>query len=81
MTMMANNPIMPLPPFPACPECYNLVRDGVNDHRQNLDDFLNKIENFLRNPEVVNDEEFEEKLKELEGQLNRTIDEARQASG
>ncbi|XP_071481442.1 laminin subunit gamma-1-like [Diadema antillarum] len=64
----------------ACPVCYNLVRDKVGEHRQNLADLANKIQQFMTNPKVVNDEDFERQLNELERILNATIDEALVAS-
>ncbi|XP_041481150.1 laminin subunit gamma-1-like [Lytechinus variegatus] len=63
-----------------CPECYNLVRDNVNVHRLNLDALRDKINQISSNPTVINDTDFERRLRELEGLLNQTIDDAQRAT-
>ncbi len=65
----------------ACPACYNLVQDRVNDYRGQLEQLEDLINNIGNNPELVNDEDFERRLMQLDGELNRTIAEAENASG
>ena len=66
---------------PACPACYNLVQDRVNEHRGKLQDLEDLINNIGSDPELVNDEDFERRLKELDAELNATIAAAQNASG
>ena len=65
----------------ACPACYNLVQDRVDEHRDRLKDLSDLINNIGNNPDLVNDEDFERRLRQLDGELNRTIAEAEDAAG
>lgn len=49
-----------------CPACYNLVLDAVDDHRTNLGKLEKVLKDIKNNPTVINDEEFEQKLKEVQ---------------
>ncbi|XP_062849994.1 laminin subunit gamma-1 [Trichomycterus rosablanca] len=48
-----------------CPNCYNLVRDKVNQQRQKLHELQNLIDN-LGSQDTVSDKDFEDRLKEAE---------------
>ncbi|PIK42259.1 putative laminin subunit gamma-1 [Apostichopus japonicus] len=62
-----------------CPDCYSLVQDKVNEHRQKLEDLKNLLQNIGENPEVVNDVNFEKQLKALEAELDVAVVEAERA--
>lgn len=64
-----------------CPACYNLVQDAVSDHRENLKKLENVLKNIKNNPTVVNDEEFDKKLKEVEAAVNALEANAKVATG
>ncbi|XP_071820320.1 laminin subunit gamma-1-like isoform X1 [Apostichopus japonicus] len=62
-----------------CPDCYSLVQDKVNAHRQKLEDLKNLLQNIGENPEVVSDVNFEKQLKALEAELDVAVVEAERA--
>lgn len=53
-----------------CPACYNLVQDAVGTHRENLRKLENVLKDINNNPTVINDEQFEKKLKEVQAYVN-----------
>ncbi len=48
-----------------CDDCYNLVKEATDEHRQNLDDLDKLLKQIEENPEPVGDD-FEYKLKTLQ---------------
>lgn len=64
-----------------CPACYNLVQDAVGEHRKNLRYLENVLKNIENNPTVVNDEEFDKKLKEVQAAVNELETNAKGATG
>ena len=68
---------------PACPACYNLVQDRVNDHREDLRKLADLINNATNIPSgtPLNDKDFEKKLAQLEEDLDETIVAAKSAEG
>ncbi|XP_033642862.1 laminin subunit gamma-1-like [Asterias rubens] len=65
----------------ACPACYNLVQDRVNDHREDLRKLADLINNATNIPSgtPLNDKDFEKKLAQLEEDLDETIVAAKSA--
>lgn len=64
-----------------CPACYNLVQDAVGDHRENLRKLEKVLKDIKSNPTVVNDEEFDKKLKEVQVAVNELETNAKDATG
>jgi coxsackievirus/adenovirus receptor len=64
-----------------CPACYNLVQDAVNEHRQKLNQFLNVLQAISENPTVIEDVEFEAKLKALNEKVNIVLEDAKSSTG
>lgn len=64
-----------------CPDCYNLVRDAANDHRQKLADLKKVLQEIASNPTVIDDVEFESKLKVVEEKINILAEDAKSGSG
>jgi len=64
-----------------CPACYNLVQDAVATHRENLRKLENVLKDINNNPTVINDEEFEQKLKEVQSYVNELETNTKLAAG
>jgi len=64
-----------------CPACYNLVQDAVATHRENLRKLENVLKDINNNPTVINDEQFERKLKEVQSFVNELETTAKLATG
>ena len=64
-----------------CPACYNLVQDAVNEHRLKLNRFLNVLQGISENPTVIEDLEFESKLKALNEKVNIVLEDAKSSTG
>lgn len=64
-----------------CPACYNLVQDAVASHRANLRKLENVLKDINNNPTVINDVEFEQKLKEVQTYVNELETNAKLATG
>lgn len=64
-----------------CPSCYNLVQDAVNDHRNKLQTFKNVLQEISENPTVIEDIEFEAKLKALNEKVNIVLEDAKSSTG
>lgn len=64
-----------------CPPCYNLVQDAVNDHRSKLSTFDSVLTAISENPTVIEDSEFESKLKALNEKVNIVLSDASANSG
>lgn len=64
-----------------CPACYNLVQDAVNEHRQKLSKFLSVLQDISENPTVIEDVEFEAKLKALNEKVNIVLEDAKSSTG
>nr|XP_002731086.2 PREDICTED: laminin subunit gamma-1-like [Saccoglossus kowalevskii] len=65
----------------ACPACYDLVQDKVDEHRKKLNELRDLIDNIGSNPEAINDEDFEKRLKEVNDTINQLLKEAKMAAG
>lgn len=64
-----------------CPSCYNLVQDAVGEHRKNLRHLENVLKDIKNNPTVVNDEEFDKKLKAVQAAVDELERNAKDATG
>lgn len=64
-----------------CPDCYNLVQDAANDHRQKLADLKNILQKIASNPTVIDDAEFEGKLKMVQEKITILADDAKAGAG
>lgn len=64
-----------------CPACYNLVQDAVATHRENLKNLEKVLKDINEHPTVINDEDFEFKLKEVQSYVNELEKNAKLATG
>lgn len=64
-----------------CPACYNLVQDAVGTHRENLRKLETVLKDINNSPTVINDEEFEQKLKEVQSYVNELEKNAKLSTG
>jgi laminin gamma 1 len=64
-----------------CPPCYTLVQEAVNDHRTKLQELTQLLDEIERNPQVVEDMNFERQLQEVGGKVSRLLEDARRAQG
>lgn len=64
-----------------CDDCYNLVQDAVNEHRQKLSSFDNVLNEISENPTVIEDHEFEAKLRALNEKVNIVLEDAKSGAG
>ncbi|GLH05167.1 Netrin-A [Gryllus bimaculatus] len=64
-----------------CPECYNLVQDAVNAHREKLKDLRDLLNKISSSPVVLNDEEFDRKIVEVEAIVNELWNNAKEGTG
>lgn len=67
--------------FIDCPPCYNLVQDAANSHRAKLAELEELLKALRENPQLLNDEEFVAKLKEVEGKVDKLLEDALSATG
>lgn len=59
-----------------CPDCYNLVQDAVNEHRDKLKALSTTLDEIARTP-VTNDDEFESKLKAVQEKMDILLKDAK----
>lgn len=64
-----------------CPACYNLVQDEANKHLAKLQEFEKKLNEINTSAVVISDEEFEDKLKEVQFAVKELLNQARVATG
>ncbi|XP_067121237.1 laminin subunit gamma-1 [Centruroides vittatus] len=64
-----------------CPACYNLVQDAANEHRAKLAKLAELLEEIEKNPQVIDDVNFENKLAEIEQRVKELLEEAQNAAG
>lgn len=64
-----------------CAPCYNLVQDAVNNHRRKLTDYEKILEEIALNPTVIEDGEFESKLKALNEKVDIVLEDAKSGTG
>merc|ERR1712130_303626 len=58
-----------------CDECYNLVQNAANKHRENLQQLDKLLQQIAENPEPVGDD-FEDNLLNLEKQISLTLEDS-----
>lgn len=58
-----------------------MVRDAANEHRQKLSDLKKVLQEIASNPTVIDDVEFESKLKAVEDKINILAEDAKSGSG
>jgi len=58
-----------------CDECYNLVQNAANTHRDNLQQLDDLLQQIAENPEPVGDD-FEDNLLNLEKQISLTLEDS-----
>lgn len=59
-----------------CPPCYNLVQDAANSHRAKLADLSRILKEIASKPTVIDDGEFEFKLKSVQELIQILTEEA-----
>ncbi|CAM1303920.1 LAMC3 (predicted), partial [Pycnogonum litorale] len=64
-----------------CPACYNLVQDAVNEHRAKLSELSELLDNINKNPSIIDDKDFEAKLKEVMIRVDELLSDAQRAAG
>jgi coxsackievirus/adenovirus receptor len=58
-----------------------LVQDAANEHRTKLADFNKVLTEIAENPTVIEDSEFEAKLKVLHEKINILVEDAKAGTG
>ncbi|XP_067003262.1 laminin subunit gamma-1 [Anabrus simplex] len=64
-----------------CPDCYNLVQDAANAHRQKLAELEKVLNDIASSPTVISDEEFDKKLNEVERIVDDLWNDAKRGAG
>lgn len=64
-----------------CPACYNLVQSAANEHRVRLKELEKVLTDIASNPTVISDQDFENKLKDVQGIVEQLWNEARHGAG
>lgn len=64
-----------------CPDCYNLVQDAANEHRDKLQSLNKILQEIASKPTVIDDEEFEFKLKTVQEKIDILMDDAKSGAG
>ncbi|XP_031846744.1 laminin subunit gamma-1 isoform X2 [Nomia melanderi] len=64
-----------------CPDCYNLVQDAVNRHRERLAELENTLKKINSSPTVIKDNEFEKELMKIQNRVKNLLSIAKQGSG
>lgn len=64
-----------------CPDCYNLVQDAADDHRRKLAELNSVLRQIEQNPTVIDDAEFEGKLKTVQEKIDILAEDARSGAG
>ncbi|KAF8777898.1 Laminin subunit gamma-1 like protein [Argiope bruennichi] len=63
-----------------CPPCYNLVQDAANIHRSKLAELQELLKALKENPQLLNDEEFVLKLKQVQDKVDKLLEDAMSAT-
>ncbi|XP_076636198.1 laminin subunit gamma-1 isoform X1 [Colletes latitarsis] len=64
-----------------CPDCYNLVQDAVDNHRERLAELENTLKKINSSPTVIKDSDFEKELKNVHDRVKNLLMIAKQGSG
>lgn len=64
-----------------CPACYSLVQDAADDYRTQLAALRTVLNDISNNPTVIDDADFEFKLKEVQDRVTALANDARYGVG
>lgn len=64
-----------------CPECYDLVQDAANDHRKKLSELNHVLREIASKPTVIDDIEFESKLRTVQEKIDILNEDAKSGVG
>lgn len=64
-----------------CPDCYNLVKDAADDHREKLYGLNKVLLEIASKPTVIDDDEFEFKLKSVQEVIDILTQDAKAGAG
>lgn len=64
-----------------CPHCYDLVQDAADDHRAKLRKLKDTLQEIASKPTVIDDDEFEHKLKSILEKIDILSDDAKAGAG
>lgn len=64
-----------------CEPCYNLVQDAANEHRAKLKNMKKLLQDIASTPTVINDDQFEAKIKAVQEKFDILYEDAKSGSG
>lgn len=64
-----------------CPDCYNLVQEQAHIHLEKLEHLRKILDEIERNPTVIDDSKFEQRLMQLQGEVAAHYEIAKNATG
>lgn len=64
-----------------CPHCYNLVQDAADSHREKLNNLSSVLAEIASKPTVIDDAEFDSKLRVVEEKINILMEDAKAGAG
>lgn len=64
-----------------CEPCYNLVQDAANQHRDKLKNMKKLLQDIASTPTVINDDQFEAKIKAVQEKFDILYEDAKSGSG
>lgn len=64
-----------------CPHCYNLVQDSADSHREKLFSLNKVLQEIASKPTVIDDDEFEYKIKAVQEKIDILTEDAKSGAG
>lgn len=64
-----------------CPDCYNLVQDAADEHREKLHNLSTVLAEIASKPTVIDDAEFDSKLRVVQEKINILTEDAKSGAG
>lgn len=64
-----------------CEPCYDLVQDAANDHRAKLKNMKKLLQDIASTPTVINDDQFEAKIKAVQEKFDILYEDAKSGAG
>lgn len=64
-----------------CPFCYNLVQEAADSHREKLQNLNKVLQEIASKPTVIDDDEFEFKLKAVQEKIDILTEDAKSGAG
>lgn len=64
-----------------CPHCYNLVQEAADDHRGKLNALNHLLSEIASKPTVIDDDEFELKLRAVQDKIDILTEDAKSGAG